>query len=225
MIKAVIFDMYETLVSLFTCPTYMGHDVSVDLGIDEKKFREIWNASEDDRSIGKITFEEVIERIMRVNNIYSEELFKRIFYKRKTIPAEAFNNMHSEIIPMMEKLKENGKKIALISNCFYEERDNIMQSKLWKYFDCKCLSCELGIKKPDIKIYKHCLNQLSLKPEECLYVGDGGSYELETAELVGMNAAQACWYLDGNTRLPDQRKNGFVHLEKPLEVCKLAENN
>ena len=62
-----------------------------------------------------------------------------------------------------------------------------------------------------------------MRAEECLYVGDGGSDELETAELIGMNAAQACWYLIDNPRQPAKRKEGFVHLEIPLEVCRQVE--
>lgn len=42
MIKAVIFDMYETLVTLFESLLYFGTQMAVDAGINEKAFQKIW---------------------------------------------------------------------------------------------------------------------------------------------------------------------------------------
>ena len=35
------------------------------------------------------------------------------------------------------------------------------------------------------------MDKLSVSPDECIYVGDGGSLELETASQIGMKALQA----------------------------------
>ena len=37
-------------------------------------------------------------------------------------------------------------------------------------------------------------NDLGVSPEECLYVGDGGSNELQAATASGMTAVQANWF-------------------------------
>ena len=42
MIKAVVFDMFETLVTHFESPVYMAKQISNDIGITEEKFREIY---------------------------------------------------------------------------------------------------------------------------------------------------------------------------------------
>lgn len=222
MIKAVVFDMFETLVTLYNTPlTYQGREIAKDICVEENKFREIWNPSEDDRTIGKTTFEKVILQILNENNIYSEELFNKICLKRKQALNAAFNTLHPEIISMLKSLKQRGIKIALITNCFFEEREAMKQSEIWQYIDCPCLSCELGIKKPDLRIFEKCLEQLKLLPEECLYIGDGGSRELETARSVGMKTAQACWYLKEGLRQPVGRMNDFVQLDSPMDVCKI----
>ena len=44
MIKAVIFDMYETLITLFDSPLYFGTQMAADAGIAEEKFQKIWRA-------------------------------------------------------------------------------------------------------------------------------------------------------------------------------------
>ena len=63
MIKAVIFDMYETLITLFESPPYFGTQIALDAGIEEEKFQEIWNLAEEARTTGKITLEEILEKI------------------------------------------------------------------------------------------------------------------------------------------------------------------
>ena len=64
------------------------------------------------------------------------------------------------------------------------------------------------------------MDKLSVSPYECIYVGDGGSLELETASQIGMKALQAVWYLkEGNTQ-PVGRKKDFIQVETPLEILK-----
>ena len=62
------------------------------------------------------------------------------------------------------------------------------------------------------------MEHLKVQPEECLYIGDGGSRELETAEEIGMKAVQAVWYLRKGTTQPVGRKDEFEQAESPLEV-------
>lgn len=49
--KAVIFDMYETLITLWNSKPYMGKELAEDIGIPESKFREIWDLTEDERTL------------------------------------------------------------------------------------------------------------------------------------------------------------------------------
>lgn len=69
------------------------------------------------------------------------------------------------------------------------------------------------------------MNALSVKPEECLYVGDGGSRELETAQELGMKAVQATWYLKEGTSQPVGRKFEFEEAKTPMDVVKMVRND
>ena len=62
-IKAVIFDMYETLITLFDSPLYFGTQMASDAGVAEERFQEIWRAEEKNRTTGKITLEELLEKM------------------------------------------------------------------------------------------------------------------------------------------------------------------
>lgn len=221
MIKAVIFDMFETLITHYACPLYFSQQMADDADIPVENFLSMWRPSESDRSIGKISFEGIIEKILRENNCYSEKLLNDIVAKRVETKRECFKQMHKDIVPMLKALKEKGILIGLISNCFSEEAIAIRESEVFPLFDIACMSYEQGVQKPDEEIYYRCMNKLGVKPEECLYIGDGGSYELETARKVGMNPAQAVWYLQEGNPYQYARKDGFIQLESPLDVLNL----
>lgn len=59
MIHAVIFDMFETLITHYQSPLYFGKQIAEDAGIDTDRFQMLWSPTEYDRSIGRLTFEEV----------------------------------------------------------------------------------------------------------------------------------------------------------------------
>ena len=121
---------------------------------------------------------------------------------------------------MLQALKEKGYRIGLISNCFSEETEYIRESELYPFFDAPFLSYEQGVAKPEEEIFIRCVNALGVSCEECVYVGDGGSHELEAAKELGMNTAQAVWYLKEGTTQPTGRKSDFMQLESPLDVVK-----
>lgn len=218
MIRAVIFDMFETLITHFRSPLYFGAQMAEEAGISEDSFQSLWRPTEYERTIGKLTLEDVLERILKENQCYSEELLKKMVEKRIATKKDCFRHLHSEIVPMLSELKEKGLLIGLISNCFSEEAEVIRRSELFPYFDVVCLSYEQGVQKPDEEIFRICINSLGVKAEECLYIGDGGSKELEAARELGMKAVQAAWYLQEGTLQPTGRKVDFEQMEKPLDV-------
>jgi putative hydrolase of the HAD superfamily len=57
-------------------------------------------------------------------------------------------------------------------------------------FDATVFSCDVGVSKPDARIYQIACERLGVEPPECLFVGDGANDELPGAERVGMTAIQ-----------------------------------
>ena len=229
MIKAVIFDMYETLITHYNSPLYFGSEMAKDAGMSVEDFFVLWRDKEidDNRTKGQLTLEEVLERIFKTNDCYSKELVDKIVKKRMDVKRECFKHLHPHIVPMLRKIKEQGIRIGLISNGYSEEVGPIKESELYPYFDVACLSYEVGMKKPDEKIYLRCMEELDVEPEECLYVGDGGSNELEGANKLGIRALQATWYMpDDNSNEYLERVRGkdkFAKLKDPLDVLEYIE--
>ena len=220
MIKAVIFDMYETLITLYESPLYFGTRIAIDAGISEEEFQSLWKPREYDRTVGKIALEEILEFILKEKKCYSDELFNKIVQKRKTSKKECFKYLHPEIIPMLKKLKKKGIRIGLISNCFSEEVEAIKNSELFLYFDSVYLSFEQGVQKPEKEIFIRCMDNLSVSADECIYVGDGGNLELESASQIGMKAVQAVWYFKEGTIQPSRRMKDFIQAETPFEILR-----
>ena len=118
---------------------------------------------------------------------------------------------------MLQALKEKKIKIGLISNCYSEEAVLIRESQLFPYFEETCLSYELGMKKPDPEIFLKCMEGLGVRAGECLYIGDGGSHELEAADIMGMTALQArCTSKKCRNWISEKRS--FEQLETPMAV-------
>jgi putative hydrolase of the HAD superfamily len=54
-------------------------------------------------------------------------------------------------------------------------------------FDACVFSCEIGTIKPGSEIYEHCLGELELRADECLFVDDSAE-NVQGARKVGMAA-------------------------------------
>ena len=218
MIRAVIFDMFETLITHYHSPLYFGEQMAADAGIPWETFRALWRPTGHARTVGEMTLEEVLAMILRANGCYSDKLLCDLAEKRVAAKRECFQHLHPEIIPMLAALRERGILIGLISNCFSEEVGVIRESVLYPYFDAVCFSYEEGVAKPDPEIFRRCVKKLSAAAADCLYVGDGGSDELEAADDLGMMPLQAVWYLKERMAEVPMREKQFRQLQSPLEI-------
>lgn len=219
--KAVIFDMFETLVTLHSVPRYFGRNIAADLGADINAFYPLWHETEEARSKGKMTFEEALYWIGERTQYAHPERIPQAVEKRHAFKAESLQKVEYRIVSLLRELKARGYQVALISNCFLEEAKVIRESVMMPLFDVAMLSCEQGVQKPEREIFERCLAELSVAPEECLYVGDGGSQELETARSFGMQTLQAGWFVKNYEE--DWKKEDFASATDPGEVLRVIQ--
>jgi HAD superfamily hydrolase (TIGR01509 family) len=67
-------------------------------------------------------------------------------------------------------ISQPGKQVL---QCPNSRKGNLCKHLDWlKHFDHQTYSCDIGINKPNIRIYEHCLNRLAVSPRECLFVED-----------------------------------------------------
>ena len=222
MIKAVIFDMFETLVTLFVGKTYFSENVVSDLGLNDEleAYRKAWHATEKDRTTGKYTFAQGIEIALKELGQYTPQKVELVISKRLEALQDTFSAIPKESIQLLQELKARGIKIGLMTNTFSDERDFIKACQLFPYFDVALISYETGICKPAPEMYKMMTRELGLAPQECLYVGDGGSRELYGARQAGMQPLQCTWFHDlaFEPHVPCPILDEFDHAQTQLDV-------
>ncbi len=225
MIKAVIFDMFETLITLFEGRTYFSEDIAADLGLPEDNFRKEWHLTENARSSGKYTIEEALAVTLKKMGVYSAEKVQEIAKKRREALGDTFAAIPDNSIWLLKTLHEKGLLVGLISNTFSDERDMIRASPLNPLFDAVMISFEQGICKPDPAIFHAMMKALGVKADECVYVGDGGSRELFAARDIGMKAVQCTWFHDRAfaPHIPCPLLDEFPHVDTQMDVIKFIE--
>ena len=90
-----------------------------------------------------------------------------------------------EGVPSVLSLLSKKYRLALVSNCGVGLMDAIKALGLTEFFDVIVLSYEVGVRKPDERIYVEALEKMGLKGDECVFVADEIS-DLEGARRLGM---------------------------------------
>ncbi len=197
MIKAVIFDLYETLITEWVSRKYLSSQCAGELGIDPALFREMWNSYHHAMDTGRLTYRHVLaEMMIAAGKTPDDALIAACKQKRITGKNDCFAKIDEGVLQMLSALKQQGLRLCLCSNCSADEVEGLFTSALLPCFDTVILSYQVGLVKPDKEIYLHCANALSVLPEECLFVGDGGSKELFGAQSAGMHPLRALWFME-----------------------------
>jgi putative hydrolase of the HAD superfamily len=108
---------------------------------------------------------------------------------------------------LLKKLHADGWKLGLCSNASDLSLAPMKSTDFFELFDAIVLSCLAKVAKPDIEIFRVALRMMEgVNPEQVIYVGDGGSAELQIAKSLGMPTVLVLNHPDGHTaRCPDDR--------------------
>ncbi len=187
--KAVIFDLYGTLVGNFSRKGYdlVQKKMAKILNVPYPKFWQTMGETLKDRSLGdyrsvEANFVEVCRRLGAESDRTQIEKTVALNYEftRSSIIPEP------EVLEALDLLKQRDLYIGLITNCNANVPLLFSESLLAQYINVPIFSCEERIKKPSRRIYEIACERLKVKPQECLYVGDGSGEELTGAAAVGM---------------------------------------
>ena len=216
--KAVIFDLFETLITEWGHKKYTKNEMCADLGVERAQFDIYWDEKALDQYEGKITYEDSLKYVCgKCGKSVDEDTISTILDKRIKTKSVCFEYVQPEVYQLLKTLRDIGMKTAIVSNCSSEEVQVLKDSEIYKYFDEVILSYEVHMKKPDPCIYEEAAKRLGVDVTECLFVGDGGSNELVGARAVGMKAIQAKWYTNLH-HLKRENIEDFQVVEEPLDI-------
>jgi putative hydrolase of the HAD superfamily len=219
--RAVFFDLFETLITEFADGKRIS-DRSYDymglLGLGAQDFKQEWSSRQKKRMTGEFAnYFEVVRDIMASRGMpYTAAAVEYLYRERVKEKQGPFLRIRPDIIEMLQWLRDRRIKIGLISNCTEEEVAYWLVSNLAPYFDSVIFSYEVGVAKPDLPIYQLACERLAVAPEEAIFVGDGGSRELEGAYRAGMMPYHAVWF---NTYV----ESDYRKVKLPLDVIKEIE--
>ena len=101
---------------------------------------------------------------------------------------ETIKILDQEVVTLIKQLKQR-YQVALLSNAGEGELDCLERDDIAKLFEVITVSYQLGIVKPDTKIFQSCAESLGREPSECLFIDDGLK-NVEGARAAGMQAVQ-----------------------------------
>lgn len=188
--EAVIFDLFGTLVANLHYGEYQGvlKQMASALTVSFDAFQQLWSETARERSLGVFqTSEDNIQYICKNLKVATDDTKLELVTKIKNNYVSNVMRPEQDTIDTLSYLRSKGMKIGLISNCSPETPLIWIETPLAPLVDVALFSSSVGIRKPDPRIYRQATEQLAVKPESCMYVGDGDSQELSGAARVGMH--------------------------------------
>jgi HAD superfamily hydrolase (TIGR01509 family) len=105
-------------------------------------------------------------------------------------PATA---LYPDVVPCLEKL-EGRFRLGVIANQPSSVRSAMERDGLTRFFEVWGVSDDLGLQKPDPKLFSQVLYTAGVSPARAAMIGDRLDYDVRPAKAAGMRAV---WVLRG----------------------------
>ena len=173
----MIFDLWDTLA---LWPSGAFESVKHELSRHIEDVDRVWETTYDRRQVGRI--DDYFRSLGLDEAAVAECVRLRSDFTRAALVPRA------GAIETLDALERRGFKRGVISVCSGDVEEAWGETELAAHVDDVVLSCAVGLSKPDPRIYELACERLDVRPEECLFVGDGANDELAGAARVGMRA-------------------------------------
>ena len=216
--KFVLFDLFHTLANVPPPATVGEPTLPEILGVPAAEFqRHYYDEDTLGRCVGRIHDDvEAMRLIARsIDPTVTEEKILAAVESRRRRFETALVGVESAILAALDRLAAAGVRTALVSDAGADDVASWTRSPLRERLDAVVFSYELGVRKPDPRIYLHALDALGARPEDALFVGDGGSDEHRGARAVGMRSVLVTRFL--RTWFPEKVEERRAHADWEFE--------
>ena len=214
--RAVIFDLWQTLVPWSVEASDRFYERMADsIGVERGRFRKAWVEGRASREIGPIAdhLRGLFVDLDAEGDLDQLISMRREWTRESLVPRP-------DALETLAELRRRGHRLGLITVCAEEVARVWEETALAGAFDETVFSCEVGISKPDPRIYEIACEGLGVGLGECLFVGDGANDELPGAERVGMTAVQL--RVPGEALTPEGERWQGASIERLTEVLDLV---
>jgi HAD hydrolase, family IA, variant 1 len=223
MIKAVILDLDDTLYSYselneqgiskickYTCQK---------LKIKKEKFYEAFDKAKKDV---KITLEGVASSHNRL--LYCQKTLENLNENPFSIALEMYEiywqhilknmKLNANVLEVLKFCKHKKIKIGICTDLtVHIQHRKIRKLGIDEYVDAIVTSEEVGVEKPDFKMYNKILEKLDVTPGEALFVGDSLKKDVLGSMEYGM---KALWY----SKTDNNKYQSIQNFNELLEILK-----
>jgi putative hydrolase of the HAD superfamily len=216
--KAVLFDLFHTLACV-PPPALVGEPTVPEiLGVPSAEFqRKYYDEDIFGRCLGHIQDDvEAMRLVARsIDPAVAEERILAAVESRRRRFESGLVGVEGSILAALDRLRAAGIRTALVSDAGADDVLSWARSPLQARLDATVFSYELGVRKPDARIYRRALEAVGAKPHETVFVGDGGSDEHRGARAVGMHTVLVTRFF--RTWWPDKIEERRPHADWEFE--------
>lgn len=94
--------------------------------------------------------------------------------------------IYPDVLPTLAAIREQGLRIAAISNWEAWAEELLVSLDLARWFDVILISGTLGMEKPDPRIFHLALERADVDPAAAVHVGDNPDHDCAAAHAVGI---------------------------------------
>ncbi|MEI5905963.1 HAD family hydrolase [Bacillus spongiae] len=157
------------------------NDYTEELQLTQNEFMILWMNHSSTKYYDKYLSKEVSfqeQRRLRMKDLFGHHLNNRqadLKFNDYLLSYRRNWTAYEDAVPCLESLKQLGNQLGIISNGDYTqqiEKIHKIGIGLSKYFSHVITSSEVGVAKPDAKIFIEACKQANVKMEESYYIGD-----------------------------------------------------
>ncbi len=115
-------------------------------------------------------------------------IVEKLLRREKASARGLWHRLEPGLRLVLSELRHRGYRLGVVSNSDGRLRDKFNELQLTQYFDFILDSDEVGIEKPDVRLFHLGLQRSGLAAEEALYIGDLYTVDVLAARRAGIHA-------------------------------------
>ncbi|MGP4017966.1 HAD family hydrolase [Saccharopolyspora sp. 5N708] len=190
-IKAVCLDIDDTLLDGGRASRHALREL-----VGSDRAWPVWQRTTDQHYARYVTNEidfdvMCVERTRAFFAAFGEEIDHVEAARRETLRMAAMQRawgLYDDARPCLDWLRASGLRLAVITNApSAYQRKKIAAVGLADAFDAMIISAEIGVAKPDPRIFHTACHALGLRPDEVVHVGDKLDVDAHGATQAGLH--------------------------------------
>lgn len=206
--KAVIFDLGSTLIEyeslawtelMIQCSLNVKHFLHNEgYGVpNDEEFLNIFGEIQDmyrqlaSEKLVEWTVPQAMKKLFEKLEIQSDNGLIGKAFEAYYKPVHERLFIYDDTLATLEKIKQKGYIIGLISNTIFPEeihQKELKQFSIKPFLDFTVFSSTFGVRKPHRDIFYKAANLAGVAPSECVYIGDRYYEDYEGPTQIGMSA-------------------------------------